>query len=130
MDFSPPVIAGAVSTLMFGLSMLPMLAKALRTRDLRSYSLGNILLSNTGNAIHSIYVFSLPAGPIWLPHSFHLLTLALMLIWYVRYESGPAGIRRRVMEGLSALVSLRGDAAGASRREAPARSGPEGAAGR
>lgn len=87
MDISPPVIAGVISTFMFGTSMLPMLTKAFRTRDLRSYSLGNILLSNAGNAVHSIYVFSLPPGPIWLLHTFHLLTTALMLLWYLRYEA-------------------------------------------
>jgi hypothetical protein len=42
-----------------------MLVKAHRTRDLASYSLGNLLLANVGNAVHSVYVFSLPAGPIW-----------------------------------------------------------------
>ena len=51
-----------------------------------SYSLGNILLSNLANLIHSVYVFSLPAGPIWLLHSFYLVTTGLMLVWYLRYE--------------------------------------------
>ncbi|HET6759090.1 MAG TPA: hypothetical protein VFH20_07405, partial [Propionibacteriaceae bacterium] len=46
----------------FPWSVLPMLAKAHRTRDLASYSLGNLLPANVGNAVHSIYVFSLPAG--------------------------------------------------------------------
>ena len=66
-----------------------MLAKALRTKDLKSYSLGNILLSNLGNVIHSIYVFYLPPGPIWLLRSFYLVTTALMLVWYLRYEWRP-----------------------------------------
>ena len=66
-----------------------MLVKAARTRDLSSYSLGNILLSNLGNLIHSIYVFHLPAGPIWALHSFHLLSTALMLVWYLRYTESP-----------------------------------------
>ena len=60
-----------------------MLLKAFRTKDLSSYSLGNILLSNVGNVIHSIYVFNLPPGPIWLLHSFYLVTMALMLVWYL-----------------------------------------------
>ena len=81
-----PVIAGAISTTIFALSTLPMLLKAFRTKDLRSYSLGNILLSDVGNVIHSVYVFSLPAGPIWLLHSFYLFTTGLMLVWYVHYE--------------------------------------------
>jgi hypothetical protein len=44
-----------------------------------------------GNVIQSVYVFHLPAGPIWLPHSFYLLTFALMLIWYLRYQWRPRG---------------------------------------
>jgi hypothetical protein len=33
-----------------------------------------------------VYVFSLPAGPIWLLHTFYLITTGLMLAWYLRYE--------------------------------------------
>ncbi|MGH3735788.1 MAG: hypothetical protein ACRDT6_09225 [Micromonosporaceae bacterium] len=87
MDISFPVVAGAVSTTIFALSTLPMLLKAARTRDLASYSLGNILLSNLGNVIHSVYVFHLPAGPVWVLHSFYLVSTALMLFWYVRYTA-------------------------------------------
>jgi len=62
---SVPTLAGIASTVIFVWSVLPMLVKAHRTRDLASYSLGNLLLANVGNAVHSVYVFSLPAGPIW-----------------------------------------------------------------
>jgi uncharacterized protein with PQ loop repeat len=86
MDINLPLIAGTISTTIFAVSTLPMLLKAFKTKDLRSYSLGNILLSNVGNVIHSVYVFHLPAGPIWLLHSFYLLTTALMLVWYLRYQ--------------------------------------------
>jgi uncharacterized protein with PQ loop repeat len=89
MDINLPVIAGTISTTIFALSTLPMLLKAFKTKDLRSYSLGNILLANTGNLIHSAYVFHLPAGPIWALHSFYLFTTALMLIWYLRYQWRP-----------------------------------------
>jgi hypothetical protein len=89
MEASLPVIAGVLSTMIFALSTLPMLLKAYQTRDLKSYSLGNILLSNVGNAVHAVYVFDLPAGPIWLLHTFYLVTTALMLVWYVRYEWLP-----------------------------------------
>jgi uncharacterized protein with PQ loop repeat len=89
-----PVIAGAISTTIFALSMLPMLFKAFRTKNLRSYSLGYMLLTNAGNVVHSVYVFSLPAGPIWLLHSFYLVTTGLMLVWYLRYEWQPARKRR------------------------------------
>jgi len=84
-DLDLPVLAGAVSTMIFAASTLPMLVKAGRTKDLGSYSLGNIVLSNVGNAVHSIYVFSLPAGPVWVLHAFYLVTTGLMLLWYVRY---------------------------------------------
>lgn len=89
MDMNLPIIAGTISTMIFALSTLPMLLKAFRTKDLRSYSLGNILLANVGNIIHSVYVFSLPPGPIWLLHGFYLVTTGLMLIWYMRYEWRP-----------------------------------------
>ena len=80
-----PILAGVVSTLIFAASTLPMLVKAYRTRDLSSYSLGNIGLANVGNAVHSVYVFSLPAGPLWVLHAFYLTSTALMLVWFVRY---------------------------------------------
>ncbi len=83
------MLAGIVSTVIFALSTLPMLVKAGRTKDLQSYSLGNILLANTGNLVHSVYVFSLPPGPIWVLHSFYLLSTGLMLFWYVRYTKSP-----------------------------------------
>jgi uncharacterized protein with PQ loop repeat len=87
MSVDVPVAAGAASTVIFALSTLPMLVKAARTKDLASYSLGNILLSNLGNLIHSIYVFHLPAGPIWVLHTFYLISTGLMLLWYVRYTA-------------------------------------------
>jgi uncharacterized protein with PQ loop repeat len=80
-----PVLAGIASTVIFAMSTLPMLVKAYRSRDLSSYSLGNIVLANLGNAVHAIYVYSLPPGPIWVLHSFYLSSTAFMLIWYVRY---------------------------------------------
>jgi hypothetical protein len=83
-----PVLAGLASTVLFVASTLPMLAKARRTRDLSSYSLGNLLLANTGNAIHSVYVFSLPPGPIWALHGFYLASTATMLVWFLRYGMG------------------------------------------
>lgn len=81
-----PLIAGTVSTIVFVFSTLPMLRKAFLTKDLHSYSLGNIALANSGNVVHSLYVYSLPPGPIWILHTFHLVTTGLMLAWYLRYE--------------------------------------------
>jgi hypothetical protein len=93
-----PTLAGLASTVIFAFSALPMLAKAYRSRDLSSYSFGNIALANVGNAVHSVYVVSLPPGPIWVLHAFYLVSSALMLGWYVRY-----GVRRqphRPLEGM------------------------------
>jgi hypothetical protein len=80
-----PVFAGLISTVIFAGSNVPMLVKAHRSRNLSSYSLGNIALANLGNVVHSVYVFSLPAGPIWALHAFYLVSSALMLAWYLRY---------------------------------------------
>ena len=86
MDITVPVIAGALSTTIFAGSTLPMLAKASRSKDLGSYSLGNLALSNVGNVVHSVYVFSLPPGPVWVLHTFYVFAALLMLTWYVRYQ--------------------------------------------
>jgi hypothetical protein len=86
-----PVLAGIASTTIFAASVLPMLVKARQTRDLRSYSRGNLVLANIGNGVHSVYVFDLPPGPIWALHGFYLVTSALMLLWSIRY----AGLRSR-----------------------------------
>ena len=79
-------IAGATSTAIFVSSNLPMLFKAMKTRDLKSYSLSHLMLSNLGNLIHWVYVASLPFGPIWFLHGFYTLVTAVMLFWYFRYE--------------------------------------------
>ncbi len=84
-----PTIAGFVSTALFAVGTLPMLTKAFHTRNLASYSLGNILMSNVGNLIYSFYVFALPPGPIWFLHSYNLISTGLMLVWYLRYERQP-----------------------------------------
>ena len=80
---SVQVLAGTASTVIFTSSVLPMLVKAWRSKDLRSYSLSNLVLSNIGNAVHTVYVLHLPAGPIWVLHGFYVVTSALMLIWYL-----------------------------------------------
>lgn len=94
MDMALPVLAGTVSTVIFAGSVLPMVVKAARTRDLASYSLGNLFLSNVGNAFHTVYVLSLPPGPIWVLHGFYVVTALLMLGGYLRY-----GTRRRARPG-------------------------------
>ncbi len=93
METNLPTIAGFISTALFALGTLPMLVKAFRTRDLASYSLGNILMSNVGNLIYSLYVFHLPAGPVWFLHIYNLLSTGLMLVWYLKYEGLPQKLR-------------------------------------
>lgn len=103
-----PTLAGVVSTVIFALSTMPMLVKAARTKDLASYSLGNILLANTGNLVHSVYVFSLPVGPIWALHTFYLVSTGMMLVWYLRYaRPARAGGYRLRSAGTSATLSTR-----------------------
>ena len=116
MDINLPVMAGMISTIFFASGELPMLVKAYQTKNLRSYSLGNILFANMGNVIYSIYVFHLPPGPIWALHSFYMTSTVLMLFWYLRYERRPgqliaalrARLRRRA--ALLYLALEKGDA--------------------
>ncbi len=97
MNLDLPVVAGVLSTMLFALGTLPMLVKAATTKDLSSYSFGNIALSNVANVIHSVYIFALPPGPVWALHAFHLVSTGLMLVWYVRYCS--VRTRRRAQVG-------------------------------
>ncbi|MCU1516576.1 MAG: hypothetical protein JWQ75_1297 [Pseudarthrobacter sp.] len=105
-----PVLAGTLSTVLFAVGMLPMLVKAARTRDLASYSPGNLVLSNVANAVHSIYVFNLPAGPIWVLHLAYVVASALMLAWWLRYrETGHDGEGRNAAgraEGTAASIPV------------------------
>ena len=97
------VLAGSMSTAIFVGSALPMLAKAARTRDLDSYSRGQLVLANLGNAVNSVYVFSLPVGPIWFLHLFNLVCTLLMLVWHLRYAGGT-GHARSLEEELEELT--------------------------
>jgi uncharacterized protein with PQ loop repeat len=83
-------LAGAISSGIFIFSNLPMLRKAFQTRDMKSYSLGQILLCNLGNWLYWIYLISLPAGPAWIIHGFFTLSSLLMLGGYLWYERGWA----------------------------------------
>jgi uncharacterized protein with PQ loop repeat len=88
-----PLVAGMVSTALFGISNLPMVLKAVHTKDLGSYSLGSLALINAANGVHSLYVFTLPMGPIWLLHSFYLVASALMLVMFLRYQHAHGAAR-------------------------------------
>ena len=96
------VLAGSVSTALFVASTVPMLVKAARSRDLSSYSVGNLVLANVGNLTYAVYVSSLPAGPIWALHSFYLVSSAAMLVMWVGYRrrtTQPASSRRPTVGG-------------------------------
>jgi uncharacterized protein with PQ loop repeat len=84
------MIAGFTSSVIFVTSTLPMLFKAFKTRNLKSYSPVNIVLSNVGNFIYWLYVASLPIGPIWFLHGFFTVSTLLMLVLYLHYETGLA----------------------------------------
>jgi len=109
MDINLPIIAGAISTIFFASGELPMLVKAFQTKNLRSYSLGNILFANMGNVVYCIYVFHLPPGPIWALHSFYMTSTVLMLFWYLRYERQPgqliAALRARLRRRVTVLFA-------------------------
>jgi len=100
---SLPTLAGSLATLVFVGATMPMLVKALRSRDLTSYSSGNLILINVGNAIYSVYVFHLPPGPLWILHAFYIVSSALMLFWSRRYAPGRTDGRihpsRRLQNG-------------------------------
>ncbi|HEU5432068.1 MAG TPA: hypothetical protein VFU81_10405 [Thermomicrobiales bacterium] len=95
-------LAGVAATATFIASALPMLVKAFRTKDLASYSPGNLGLATAGNALYWAYVAGLPFGPIWLLHAFNTATTLLMLLWYLAYRChgrrighGPPNLDRR-----------------------------------
>lgn len=107
METSLPNIATSASTVLFALGTLPMLSKAFLTKNLASYSLGNILLSIVGNLFYSIYVFQLPLGPIWFLHSYNLVSTGLILIWYLQYEGLPPRLRSFGWQVITRVPALR-----------------------
>ncbi len=80
------LLAGFASSTIFITSNFPMVFKAFRTKDMSSYSLGNLALRNLGNAVYWLYVISLPVGPAWFLQAFFTVVSLLMLFFYLRYE--------------------------------------------
>ena len=65
------------------------------------------MLANLGNVVNSLYVFSLPIGPIWFLHLFNLACTLLMLAWHLRFAGrwGAArGVAATVEDRLAVLV--------------------------
>jgi hypothetical protein len=101
------IIAGSISSFLFISGNIPMLVKAFRSRNLRSYSLSNIALMNAGNLAYWVYVSNLPFGPIWVLHGFYTIAEVLMLVWYLRFEFAKAPRRALVASGESLEMKAR-----------------------
>ena len=84
------VMAGLVSSKIFATSTLTMLFKTMRTKNVDSFSLSSLVLSNLGNAVYWLYVVSLPCGPIYLLHGFYTVAMVIMLVFYVGYHNRRA----------------------------------------
>jgi uncharacterized protein with PQ loop repeat len=83
-------LAGAISTSLFAAANVPMVVRAVRTKDMTSYSLSALIVSNGANIVHTAYVVSLPFGPIWVLHGFYLVSMALMITMRIRFASRAA----------------------------------------
>lgn len=101
------MIAGSIAGFIFAAASWNMLVKAWRTKDLSSYSLGQIGLNNIGNLFYWFYVVSLPFGPIYLMHAFFTLASLLMLVWYFAYRMTPK-TKRRTTHSFQVVTSSKG----------------------
>lgn len=99
-----PMVAGSVAGLIFAAASWNMLVKAWRTKDLRSYSLGQIVLNNVGNLFYWLYIISLPIGPIWFMHAFFTIASLLMLTWYFVYRTAVKNPNTNAREALTAFT--------------------------
>jgi len=88
-------LAGTISSFIFVGSNVPMVWKVFKTKDMRSYSILNLALVNTGNLIYWLYIVSLPMGPIWLLHTFYTLVSVLMLVLYLVFHVRKININRK-----------------------------------
>lgn len=81
------LVAGSLSSLIFVSSNFPMLWKVMKTRNVKSYSLSQIILRNLGNLVYWIYVASLPVGPAWFLQGFFTLSGLILLACYLRFDA-------------------------------------------
>jgi hypothetical protein len=107
-----PILAGSVATTIFVGSYLPMLVRAVRTRDLSSYSRSSLVLANIGNLVQTAYVATLPLGPIWGLHAFYLLATLTMLVLHLRHG------RKTAQPSVAPAEDLSRDALSAAHRTA------------
>jgi hypothetical protein len=103
------ILAGSIAGLIFAAGSCSMLAKAWQSRDLSSYSPGQLILNNIGNLFYWLYVVSLPFGPIWFMHSFCTLVSLLMLKWYYTYRTAPAAAKPLTGRFQSPASSIQAD---------------------
>ena len=78
-------VEGIIPTLVFMVSTLPMLLKALRKRNLRLYIDAVLVLANINNGIYWACILSLPFGAVYFLHLFNTCATALLLAWHLRY---------------------------------------------
>ncbi len=102
-------MAGFTSTTIFVSSNLPMLVKAIKSKDMHSYSLGHLLLGNLGNSVYWIYVASLPVGPAWYLQGFFSFASATMLFCYLRYEKKLFRMKAKFQEENNEVVRTNKD---------------------
>ena len=98
------MVSGSVAGVIFAMGSLNMVIKAWQTKDLSSYSLGQMVLNNVGNLFYWLYVISLPIGPIYFMHGFFTIVSLLMLVWYFAYQTAPAS--RRISALQQAISSI------------------------
>lgn len=87
------VVSGSIAGIIFAMASWNMVVKAWRTKDVSSYSLGQIVFNNVGNLFYWLYVASLPFGPIYFMHGFFTLVSVFMLICYFVYRPASAKTR-------------------------------------
>lgn len=80
-----PNLWGGLASLLFVVSTLPMLYRAVQTRTLADYSGYSLVLSSLGNMVYWFYVVSLPFGPLWVLHGYYTVITLLMLIFWWRW---------------------------------------------
>ena len=100
------VVSGTVAGLIFAMGSINMVIKAWQTKDLRSYSLSQLVLNNVGNLFYWLYVVSLPLGPIYFMHGFFTLVSLLMLIWYFAYPKASASRNHSIRQSQRLAAGL------------------------
>lgn len=98
------IAAGLVSSVIFSISTLTMLLKTVRTKNVDSFSLSSLALSNVGNMMYWLYIVSLPCGPIHLLHSFYTVAMVIMLVFYLGYHNYTA-VKQRITLTMQAITT-------------------------